>query len=161
MGKPRGHRPKWKPESACLARNITMQDLVRKVALARGPGMQSFEELCETELCGIAPRTLKIYMDENPNSPFSLAITRARPSRTAYVKAKMSQIIDDDEHSYQGRMITWFLERFGGDEFIQTSKVKYTGAPPQERSIPVITPQDVAKALALHAKATKNQKPKT
>ena len=104
-----------------------MKELCDKVALARGPGMQSFEELCINELLGTDPETLRLYLQRKPLSAFSVAITRARVKRVSFVKAKMSEIISNDKHNYQGRMITWYLERFGGDEFKQDDNLTVKG----------------------------------
>jgi len=140
-------RPKWTPEKACIEKNLTMHELVEKCVVARGQGMQSFEELAELEL-GCSVDALRAYMDREPFSGFTSAITRARTTRVAYVKGKMSAIINNDEHRYQGQMVKWFLEHFGGEEYKPVTRLEGTPDKPLFVGKPAPSVQKFLKDLA-------------
>ena len=124
-----------------------MPDLINRCIEARGPGMMSWEELAELKL-GCSHEALRAYMDRKPKSEFSVALMRARVQRVAVVKGKMSDIINNDEHRYQGQMVKWFLEHFGGEEYKPVTRLEGTPDKPLFVGKPAPSVQKYLKDLA-------------
>ena len=106
----------WTPEKSCLARHLTIDELLRKVDVARGEGLQALDEIASNELY-IHVDTLMEYLKRKPNSELSRVLTRARMRRTAFMKGKASAIAVKDDHPRQADMLKFLLGKLGGDEF--------------------------------------------
>jgi len=129
-----------------------MQELIDNVVDARGPGLQSHEEVCANVLGGVNPETWRIYREAEPDSAISVAYARARFKRTALMKGKASKIANDDKHPRQMDALKFLLTHLGGDEFAEKVTAEMTG--PNGGPLNVKMPS-VAQFLSAVAKARK------